>query len=216
MKANILFTLMFLSLSVFSQQTYIIKYSKKITTQRKQLSPEMMHAYERLRIFELKYINGKSKYSVLYSMIDDVKDETDIYINKSSVCYKDLTKGYYIMIGDYIGKSRAIREHFEDIYDWTISKQNKIIAGYKCQKAQTSYNNYTITAWFTEEIPIIDGPSRVCGLPGLILRTETKFGITEVIDIQVIQNSNETIKIPTKETYLSFPEYLKDRKSRQK
>ncbi|WP_321519014.1 GLPGLI family protein [uncultured Bacteroides sp.] len=52
---------------------------------------------------------------------------------------------------------------------WTFLQEKKEIQGYSCQKAKTKFKGREWTAWFTTEIPVSDGPWKLCGLPGLIL-----------------------------------------------
>ncbi|MBD5346257.1 MAG: GLPGLI family protein [Bacteroides sp.] len=53
--------------------------------------------------------------------------------------------------------------------EWEISDESKEIIGYQCFKATTDYRGRRWTAWFAPEIPVQDGPWKLCGLPGLIL-----------------------------------------------
>ena len=53
--------------------------------------------------------------------------------------------------------------------NWTLINETKTISTYKCRKAVTKYRNKNITAWYTEEIPISEGPYAFKGLPGLII-----------------------------------------------
>nr|WP_320039099.1 GLPGLI family protein [uncultured Bacteroides sp.] len=52
---------------------------------------------------------------------------------------------------------------------WTFLQEKKEIQGYACQKAKTKFKGREWAAWFTTEIPVSDGPWKLCGLPGLIL-----------------------------------------------
>lgn len=52
---------------------------------------------------------------------------------------------------------------------WKIEDESKVINGYNCQKAITKYGKKDITAWFTTEIPISEGPYTFKGLPGLVV-----------------------------------------------
>ena len=58
--------------------------------------------------------------------------------------------------------------------EWDISDESKEIIGYQCFKATTDYRGRRWTAWFTPEIPIQDGPWKLCGLPGLISRRQSQ------------------------------------------
>ncbi|MDR1984814.1 MAG: GLPGLI family protein [Prevotellaceae bacterium] len=54
--------------------------------------------------------------------------------------------------------------------DWKIEKETKEIAGNKCQKATCNFRGRNYVAWFTNEIPISEGPWKFNGLPGLIVK----------------------------------------------
>lgn len=53
--------------------------------------------------------------------------------------------------------------------EWEITDETKDILGYECFKAITEYRGRKWIAWFTPEIPLQEGPWKLCGLPGLIL-----------------------------------------------
>ena len=53
-----------------------------------------------------------------------------------------------------------------------------MIGPYKCKKATTNFRGRDYIAWFSEDIPINDGPFKFNGLPGLIVEiydTEAKY-----------------------------------------
>lgn len=53
---------------------------------------------------------------------------------------------------------------------WLVDqKTNKTILGFKCIKATTVFRGSTLTAYFSEEIPLSIGPFKFSGLPGAIL-----------------------------------------------
>ncbi len=53
--------------------------------------------------------------------------------------------------------------------DWQITDSVKILLGYEVRQAKATFRGREWTAWFTEDIPVMDGPWKLCGLPGLIL-----------------------------------------------
>lgn len=53
--------------------------------------------------------------------------------------------------------------------NWTLLNETKIISTYKCRKAVGKYRNKNMTAWYTEEIPVPEGPYTFKGLPGLVI-----------------------------------------------
>ena len=55
--------------------------------------------------------------------------------------------------------------------DWQlIPDSTTTIIGYHCQLAKTNFKGRTWLAWYAEDIPVPEGPWKLCGLPGLILR----------------------------------------------
>ena len=61
--------------------------------------------------------------------------------------------------------------------DWTIVEDTtQNIIGYECVMAHTSYHGREWSAWFTLEIPVSDGPWKLHGLPGMILKAEAGDG----------------------------------------
>ena len=58
---------------------------------------------------------------------------------------------------------------------WQILPERQTVSGYACQKALVNYAGRTYEAWFTNELPISDGPYKFSGLPGLIVKiTDTR------------------------------------------
>lgn len=65
-------------------------------------------------------------------------------------------------------------------YKWNILNEYENILGKKCQKAETILGEVKYFAWFTNEIPINNGPYLFQGLPGLItkvIRADKKYEI---------------------------------------
>ena len=73
--------------------------------------------------------------------------------------------------------------------NWKITNDQENIHGYKAQKATTFFAGRYWTAWYTNEIPISDGPYKFRGLPGLILRISDKTQ-TQSFEILSVQKQN--------------------------
>lgn len=168
---------------------------------------------KRIRIFTLLFSNGKSKYSIKpYTILNGEKDFDSRRVDGYGETYKDFSKGYYVQVADFIGNNTAVKEHFDEIFDWKVDyKRDTLIYGVLCKRAVTTYNEKTVVAWYAPSIPIMDGPLRYAGLSGLILRLETVFGVTEVHSIQVFKEVIEEINIPEKKKYISFKEMKESR-----
>jgi GLPGLI family protein len=93
---------------------------------------------------------------------------------------------------------------------WKIEPETMKIDKYTAQKATTSYGGRNWTAWFTNEIPLSNGPYKFGGLPGLIIKmTDDKgdyvFEMAESKKIAEMATTNQfgqTIKIKK-------PDYIK-------
>ena len=59
---------------------------------------------------------------------------------------------------------------------WNLTDSSTNILGYECFLAETDFRGRKWLAWFTPEIPISDGPWKLCGLPGLILKAQDSQG----------------------------------------
>lgn len=80
---------------------------------------------------------------------------------------------------------------------WEIGDSIKTVLGYECVKATTNYRGRTWIAWFTPEIPIQDGPWKLCGLPGLILEAHDANGDYIFEATGLIQDPNAEVGIFT-------------------
>ncbi|MCM1067573.1 MAG: GLPGLI family protein [Muribaculaceae bacterium] len=60
-----------------------------------------------------------------------------------------------------------------DEIEWTIVEDSTAtIQGYECVMARSDYHGRRWTAWFAPELPMPDGPWKLRGLPGIILRAD--------------------------------------------
>lgn len=73
----------------------------------------------------------------------------------------------FMKVYDTIGNEQYFYED-EVHLDWTLSDSIKVVLGYECQMATTTFRGRTWVAWFAYEIPVSNGPWKLYGLPGLI------------------------------------------------
>ena len=79
---------------------------------------------------------------------------------------------------------------------WTMGDSTREVLGYTCQQAMADFRGLRWTAWFATDIPISDGPWKLGGLPGLILKAYdegqqhvfTAVGLERVKDELIIFN----------------------------
>ncbi len=55
---------------------------------------------------------------------------------------------------------------------WKMLQGDTVIVGYPCKKAKTTFRGRTWIVWYTMDIPYHDGPWKLYGLPGLILKAD--------------------------------------------
>lgn len=100
--------------------------------------------------------------------------------------------------------------------DWTITEDTLTVLGYMCQKATTTFRGRNYSAWFTLDIPVNEGPWKLHGLPGMILKAEDGDGIFLFEAIGITQLNNENIEMPadrkiTQSTLKQLRDYRKNR-----
>ena len=101
-----------------------------------------------------------------YSLVPSKKGHVYVFKNR---------KESVVSVYDFIGLTEfgCYTEPLAEM-QWEIGDSTKTILGYDCIMARTNYHGRLWTVWFTPEIPLQEGPWKLCGLPGLILEaTET-------------------------------------------
>lgn len=68
----------------------------------------------------------------------------------------------------------SYREHI--INNWKLINESKIINTFNCKKAEVNYNGRNWTAWYSVDTPMIYGPYKFSGLPGLIIKISDQNG----------------------------------------
>lgn len=67
-------------------------------------------------------------------------------------------------------ESEALLVEEPQKFNWKLHPETEVIEGYKCQKATMNHQGKEWTAWFTNEIPLPEGPYKFSGLSGLIVK----------------------------------------------
>ena len=151
--------------------------------------------------------------------------------------YKNTKEGVVLEETEFFGKKFLISENGKKP-DWKLGGETKKIGNYICYKATFvkednafSFSSFRrrggnnnenskekkeekpktviVTAWYTPQIPVSQGPAEHWGLPGLIL--EVNSGRTTVLCTEITMNPTEkvVIKAPTKGKKVTRKEYTK-------
>lgn len=184
---NIFLALFFGCIVLNAQENYVIHYN--YTSQRDSLKP-----HQRLTETMNLYIGNQS---TLYAAQNRIGMDSLVLYNKASqgldsfktdgqLDMKQLMQGlpktiYSFYIWKAIGEQESHTMAFSllgDFYTyqrvkepiaWQLHPETKIIGEYTAKKATTTYLKSEWTAWYTEAVPIAEGPYLFQGLPGLIL-----------------------------------------------
>lgn len=123
--------------------------------------------------------------------------------NIESFLFKYRKEGKAITMDDGPSQSsfsskRAYMKVAENIapQDWQISTDTATVLGYLCTKATTTFRGRDYVVWFTQEIPINEGPWKLYGLPGLILKAEDTAGLFRFEAIGLTQPNDKVIPAP--------------------
>lgn len=92
--------------------------------------------------------------------------------------------------------------------NWKMEMRDTTILGYKCQAATAELRGRTWHVWYAEDIPISDGPWKLWGLPGLIMKAEESEGIYSFSCIGIENGNEEPISINKKNVIKSTPKEI--------
>ncbi|MGG7439317.1 GLPGLI family protein [Chryseobacterium arthrosphaerae] len=185
-KLGIIFLSLLLGVYVSGQKAVnldVVKsqYVYLLTSQRDSLDKENIGQ----EYFILQRGKQKSQFMSLNSYKRD-SITTDLINNRSSVANLNLgnipkTDFAFRIIKD---QSKNTVEFYDKIiradflyeespgFKWRITDQKKKMGNLNCQAALLTYAGRNYKAWFTNDIPVSDGPYKFYGLPGLIVEME--------------------------------------------
>ena len=89
--------------------------------------------------------------------------------------YKNYPTGKVTTL-DRIAMNRFRCEEENEVPAWQLLTDTMTILSYHCQKAICHFKGRDYEAWFTSEIPRSEGPWKLHGLPGLILKAADSQG----------------------------------------
>ena len=95
--------------------------------------------------------------------------------NISYQIFKNHPKGK-VTTTDRLGITNILCEEDNERPEWQLHSDTMTVLSYPCQKATCRFKGRDYTAWYTMDIPVSDGPWKLHGLPGLILKVEDSRG----------------------------------------
>lgn len=166
--------------------------------------------------YQLKTNGTESEYK-MQTKINNDQSATGMILSQISAMdkeplYKDIDQQYFLKPYN-VGRAYLVKDSLAD-FQWKITREKEQIAGFDTYKATGVMNDsIAITAWYTPKINIKDGPDRIWGLPGLILKTEFEMmGSTMITTAINVAVKEEEIKIdkPSKGKVLTEKEFYEE------
>lgn len=112
--------------------------------------------------------------------------------------YKNYPAGKVTFL-DAVGASRFRCEENNDRPAWVLQPDTATLLGYPCRKAVCRFKGRDYEAWYTPAIPRSEGPWKLHGLPGLILKASDSQGYFTFVCTGIRQNrDNPPIRYPGK------------------
>lgn len=106
------------------------------------------------------------------STVDHVQANPERYIGGVSYSiYKNYPTGKFTTI-DKIATDWFLVEELIPTQQWILTDETKEILGYECKGAKCHFRGRDYTAFYTDEIPVADGPWKFGGLPGFIMEVK--------------------------------------------
>lgn len=199
-------------LQKMNQKTYVLSFDKHVSVYK-----------EEVQLKEPKPQVGKTR---VFSF--GGSGASDVY-------FKNTQEKIFVNETEIMGKRFLVKDKLPE-YEWELSSETKNIGNYTCYKAtyskeventkMSSVNGkltevkkketMVITAWYTTQVPLANGPKNYQGLPGLIL--EINDGKTTIVCTEIILNPTEKISIeePKKGKIVSLKKYTEIQKQKSK
>lgn len=217
MKKILIFSIVFLSIINATAQIFIdkatIQYEVKSNIKKNMGNgswEEMMK--EKLPTFKTGYYtftfaDNRSIYK--FDQWPETEKLPD-YMRKddeNNTWYFDHNTGKMIIQKNIYGSALNIEDSIINL-KWTLTNENRNIAGFNCKKAFTKiFDSVYVFAFYTDEIMISGGPCSINGLPGMIMGLTIPRLFTSWIATKVSVNNVDVnnIKPTPAKKYFTMP-----------
>jgi GLPGLI family protein len=122
--------------------------------------------------------------------------------------YKDITNNT-LLIEKKIRDKEIVIKNLLHNNQWKLTNLTKKINDLECKQALGKDDKgREVVAWYSEDIPVNNGPAEYGGLPGLIVYLESYSWIYEMQELQRTSDTNE-ISLPSEKEAITMEEYKK-------
>jgi GLPGLI family protein len=222
-----LLALSLLSIAVKAQTAGRITFEEKMDL-HKTLPPDRQDMKDMIpqfnsTLYELTYNENESIYKA--KKIEEITEPAPggpggpmRFGRPNRVVYKNLAENQMVDSRDFMQKQFLIKGE-PTPRKWKIGAKQKQVLGYNCLEATYQQDSVTsITAWFTPQMSIMNGPGDYQGLPGMILQIDINDGTRMVTATEIVTDSVDTsvILVPDKGKEVTAEEFEKIRQEKMK
>ena len=130
------------------------------------------------------------------STTEQIEANPDRYIGGETYSiYKNYPTGKFTMT-DKIATDWFLVEELIPEQQWTLTDETKDILGYQCKSAKCSFRGRDYIAYYTDEIPVADGPWKFGGLPGFIMEVRDANNHYSFTCVGINSKADRPITIP--------------------
>lgn len=123
--------------------------------------------------------------------------------------YKNYPEAGKLFYTEHIDKWKFHYNEDMPQIDWQLESEDSLVCGYSCMKAVGELRGRTWTVWYTLDIPVEEGPWKLCGLPGLILQASESRGEFKFICVK-ISNVSAALTLEDEDMIECSPKKLQD------
>lgn len=180
----------------------------------KELKRQLGKSHE--KTLTLKFDRAASVYEEQQKLDSPVENQGNVIVKIApmGMLYKNLKEKQSLLEADFFSKEFIVVDSLKD-WQWKLLPETKKIGNYNCYKAVSVQKStepvvknkdekvnilsavkpkdFTVTAWYTIDIPVSHGPGKYWGLPGLIL--EVNDGQTSILCSKITLQPKEKIEI---------------------
>jgi len=110
--------------------------------------------------------------------------------------YKNYPSGKFTTT-DKISTDWFLYEEDIPVQEWILDNDStKEILGYTCRRAECDFRGRKYIAWYSDEIPVADGPWKFNGLPGFIFEVSDSEGHYKFTLVGINSNAARDITMP--------------------
>ncbi len=191
---------------LLSSYSFVVKSQDGTITYKRIINDKILkeNREQKLTIYfnnssSIELIN-KPKIAVTDNSSDELNQIKVFNNTKPYFVFKDFSKKK-LLFSDYIGSTKQLVTDTLNNFKWNVKNERQKIGSFNCKKATTSFRGRFYEAWYTEDVPLRNGPWKFCGLPGLIIKIKDSNSdfIYELTGINLKEKfDDKLISIPSK------------------